>query len=366
MMDHLSILILAAHPVESASTRYRIVQYIPYLKSCGINARVYTFLSPKNYRLIYGKGKFLIKFSALIFALYQLCINLLNVRKYDGVFISREIINAGPPFFEYIISRIIKIPVIYDLDDALWIPYESPSLKGYTGLLKSKSKIDKILTYAKSVIVCNSYLRDYTLSYNTNVTIIPTVLDTKQYQHYKLMNYRANKIPVIGWIGSHSTTQYLELIVDVLKAIALKHQFVFKVVGAGRHLNIPGVNTLNVQWDLNTEIQEISSMDIGVYPIFSNNWSIGKCAFKAIQYQAAGVACIASPVGMTQQVITHGLNGLLAFNEQDWYSSLDLLLADSGYRRRLVDAGYKNAQSYYSAEQYAPVLKQVIYNAVSI
>jgi glycosyltransferase involved in cell wall biosynthesis len=359
-MKKVRLLILAAHPYESASTRYRIVQFLPILIDRGILPDFYSFYSSSQFKLI-GRQHFIIsKLIAAIVSISKLVFVCFNLYKYDVVFISREVINFGPPVIEFIVSRILRIPMVFDFDDALWIKYKSPSIGNIVKYIKSSSKTSQIIKYSSQVIACNDLLAKYSFNYNNQVTIIPTVVDCKKYYNTKSYIDRNDKKLIIGWIGTHSTTQYLDLILDVLCELGKSNHFIFKVIGASRIINITGIDVQNIEWDLTREIEDLCSFDIGVYPIINNEWSLGKCAFKAIQYQAAGVACVASSVGMTNQVILSGVNGLLAQSQDDWYRFLQLLLVNKDYRNSLVRAGYKNAWENYSLDKYAPKLANVI------
>ncbi len=106
-------------------------------------------------------------------------------------------------------------------------------------------------------------------------------------------------------------------------------------------------------WSLERELDFFTGFDIGVMPLQDSLFTRGKCAFKLIQYMAAGVPVVASPVGSNQTVVEDGVNGLLAESPQEWEHALEILLADSGLRERMGEYGREIVREKFSLERYA-------------
>ncbi|MEA1996818.1 MAG: glycosyltransferase, partial [Gemmatimonadota bacterium] len=96
-----------------------------------------------------------------------------------------------------------------------------------------------------------------------------------------------------------------------------------------------------------------------------NEWTKGKCAFKAIEYMAVGIPAVCSPVGMNRQLIRDRVNGFLPADDQAWVDTLSLLVKDRDLRRKIGAAGRELIQRHYSLEAAAPRLKDALFRAAA-
>ena len=198
----------------------------------------------------------------------------------------------------------------------------------------------------------NRILADYALTLNPQVSIVPTVVDCEK---YTFPPARRNRAVTIGWIGSHSTAPYLRAIEPALGKIAeaCPGKVKFRFYGFPDYRpNLP--NSESVPFRLNSEIADLQSLDIGLMPLPDTEWGRGKCAFKAIQYMASGVATVASPVGITPDLIEHNMNGLLADSEEDWFQALKVLIDEPDVRTRIAQAARRTIEASYSLRVWGP------------
>jgi glycosyltransferase involved in cell wall biosynthesis len=351
-------LFLVASSCEQASTRYRILQYIPALNAAGFNATVSPFLSPEQGRRLYRTGMSARKVLDTLAAAFKRLGTALRAQSYDFVVISREAMLFGPPFIEWWIHRVCRLPIIFDYDDAVYISYVSPTYGKTAQWIKCSWKTDRIIRMSTHVLAASPTLVRHAQDLGAWVTFMPTVVDVRQYQDAPPWP-RSDSKPIVGWIGSHSTAQYLKILKPALQELASRHSFLFRVVGAREKIEIPGVDVENRAWALANEIRDFRSLDIGIYPLFDDAWARGKAAFKAIQYLAAGVPCVSSPVGMTRDIIEHGVTGLMAHNTESWVAHIEALLKDPSLGRRLSAAGLERIRKHYSLDAYAPRLVEI-------
>src|SRR5206468_11385512 len=162
--------------------------------------------------------------------------------------------------------------------------------------------------------------------------------------------------PIVGWIGSPTTTPYLLRMEDVLRRVRERHPFELRVSGAGRDVAFRGVPVRNVPWSLDREVELFNTCDVGVYPLVDDEWSKGKCGFKAIQFMACGVPVVAAAVGVNRCIVQDGVNGFLASTEDEWVEKIGRLLSDPDLRARFAAAGRRTIEERYSLKVNAPKL----------
>lgn len=361
----MKVLALASYPVEAAATRYRLAQFITPLRERGIELTIRPFLDSKQFANLYRKQALPRTMAGLSLAALSRLFDVPAARNADVVLLQREAMMFGPPVIEWLIHRLYKRPLVLDLDDATYVRYISPTYGGLGSKLKWFSKTDDLIKWARLVICGNRAIAAYVSSKGAAARTIPTIVDTEVFKPRALDRKRS---PVVmGWIGTHSTFPYLESIFPVLQKLATQYSFRLKIVGAGKdEVDLPGVEVENLPWQLDREVNDFQSIDIGLYPIdarlYSGKWAEGKSGFKAIQYMAVGVPYVATPVGAAAEIGEPGRTHLFASAGAEWETALERLLQDDEGRIKMGDAGRQHAIDNYGlpaqADKLAAALRE--------
>lgn len=343
----------------SPGQRFRIEQWEPLLAEKGVVITYSPFETDELRAVLYQNGNTVSKVKSVLVGMRSRRAELDLVREFDLVYVFREAALLGPPWFERKIAR-SGVPMVFDFDDAVFVAYKSPS-NGYLSYLKFPDKTATICRLSAHVMAGNQYLADYALKQNSNVTIIPTTIDTDKY----LSDWRTEEpeIVTIGWSGSFSTVQHLDTIREVLQELAKTEKFRLRVIGTPNY-DLKGVNTEVMQWRPESEIDDLGAIDIGLMPLPDEEWSRGKCGLKALQYMALGIPTVCSPVGVNSTIIQNGENGFIAGSRDEWVAVLKKLLHDAELRRRVGRAGRATVEKGYSAKSQAPRVLEVFESVV--
>lgn len=342
-----NIFFLCPYPVGSVpGQRFRYEQYIQLLADKDFKLDFFPFLDPATNEILYKKGHLMPKFFGLIYGFIKRFSLLFVIHKADYVFIFREATPIGPPFFEWIISKAFRKKVIYDFDDAIWITDKLKEGR-LEKFIRWRSKVESICSWSYKVSCGNEYLCNYARQFNKNVVLNPTTIDTVHLHNPDFYPKPSRDVTTIGWTGSHSTLKYLDALVPVISQLEQKYQIRFLVI-ADKKPDLE-LNSLEfLPWKETTEALDLLQIDIGVMPLPDDEWSRGKCGFKALQYLALEIPAIISPVGVNKIIVTPDVNGYLCESDAEWYNKLELLINDQSKRNQLGKAGRLAVEKRYS------------------
>lgn len=371
MRDDFDLLILTKYGRSGPSSRYRILQFIPYLESHGFRCTVQSLHTDDYLETIYSGGRkpgpyYLGRFLARAQAVAR-------ASHYSAVFVQKELIPYVPPCFELLLAM-MRSKVVYDMDDAIFLLYgESKSFLVRHVLGR---KVPTALRRSTIVLAGNSYLRDYAARFNPRTVYFPTVIETKRYASARagsdgdaapggraspdgLGSTDKGRVPVVGWIGSQGTVRFLEEKVEALRSVARASAFRLRVIGAVSPA-LSGLDVECVPWSEESEAFELSKCDVGIMPLPSSDWVKGKCGLKLLQYMACGLPIVSSPGGGVDMIMEHGMNGYVARSDDEWRLHLTSLLENPALRRLMGHEGLKRVEERFSLDVWAPRMAEIL------
>ena len=250
--------------------------------------------------------------------------------------------------------------LVLDVDDAIWLD-SSPDAGGHrlARLKGTARKLRWLAERADAVVAGNDLLADWLGRYSANVVVVPSLVEHRDFPPRS--HAQSGRI-VLGWLGSPSTAPALAALREPLRALARnagKIEFELLVVG-GAPPAAPGIPVREERWSEESEREFLRTVDIGLMPLPDNAWTRGKCAYKALQYMAAGIPVVADDVGVSAQVIGHERGGLIVPAGGDWVEPLRELGSDARMRSQLGRTGRDRVAEGYSVEAWAPVLAHVL------
>lgn len=253
---------------DSASTRYRALQYFPLLQQAGFAASHVTAAgSPAAY------------FNALR-----------QAAGADIVVVLRKTFSA--PLL-WLLRRLSR-KLVFDFDDAIFC-----NTDGSTSTTRMR-RFAAMAGVCDHIFAGNHFLAERAARFNPKVSVLPTAVDVNRYVGN---SEKAVDTVDLVWIGSRSTRKYLHEALPALRLAATKVSGLRLKIIADFDLPDAGLPTLAVPWNLETEVDALASSHIGIAPMRDDDWSRGKCALKVLQYMASGLPVVSSDVGANAEVL---------------------------------------------------------------
>ena len=309
------------------SRRFRICQFIDGLKTRGIDVTErHPFFSKyaaapfDQLGFIWTAGKILARIPGVAAA-----------RSADITWLQRELIPG-----RFTLERYAGRRILLDIDDAVWMD------------LRGEEAIEQVAKHSSGIIAGNNFLGDFFRRRGLRVWIVPTSVDTNRWQPSPV---REHVKWTIGWSGTASNLKYLSSIEEPLADFLDRHRDAeLLVVSESRPTfnQIPAGRWRFESWSPEREVELVQQMDVGLMPLASTDWERGKCGLKMLTYMAVGVPTIASPVGISEEIIRQSTVGFLARSSQDWYQVLHTLHQDRPLGRRLGECGRQLVEAEYS------------------
>ncbi|MGD2093736.1 MAG: glycosyltransferase [Phycisphaerales bacterium] len=322
----MKLLVLTNNP-SRPSFRQRIEIHLKALQSSGIDCEVRKFPSGELSRLRLFK----------------------RAAAFDGVLLHKKCLNL----FDAICLRRYSKRIIYDFDDAIMYSPERPgsNRSSHFRLFRRTAQL------ADKIIAGNDYLAKHARRFNHNVKILPTGLDTKAFSLVK--NLKTDDKVRLVWIGSESTLKYLEEIKPALEQLGKRFSNVILRIICDEFFDLQNMQVEKCQWSLDGQYFDLLTSDIGLAPLPDNRFARGKCGFKILQYEAAGLPVVTSPVGVNSDYVVNDVTGYFASNIPQWIDGVSELIRNETLRKQMSLAA-KERVARFDSEVIAKELVTLI------
>jgi glycosyltransferase involved in cell wall biosynthesis len=240
--------------------------------------------------------------------------------------------------------------IVYDFDDAVYLgkpkrPGEPPDRSAFR-----IRKFAATCRMADLVVAANGELAAFARRWARRVEVVATGVDVTRY--LPPGSPPASR-PALVWIGLPGNLSYLELVRPAIGVLAREFPGLSLRIICSRFPDWPEVPIERVAWTEESAPAALASASIGIMPLSDDEWTRGKVGFKLLQYMAARLPCVASPVGSNREIIVEGETGYLPADDRGWLDAIRTLLGSEDRRRAMGEAGRVKVERLYSMESIA-------------
>jgi glycosyltransferase involved in cell wall biosynthesis len=340
------VLAQTAYPLSAPSPRVRIATFAPFLLPHGVALDYSPTLTNDEYLTLLSQVSALRKATVLAIAASR----AVRRRENDVLLVHRLRLLSPLPAFDP--PRRLDV---YDFDDALFLGSTASVNRRFRWAKQETRRCVEYLRRTRLVIAGNAFLAAEASRHAHRVEVVPSCVDPARQD---LHVHEERDVTVVGWIGSRTTSAYLPMVLPAIERLnrdRLRAKLV--LVGADPALEAPWIE--HRPWSLAAANDDLASFDVGVMPLPDTEWARGKCGYKALQYFAAGIPAVASPVGVAPELIGQD-RGILAASPEDWSAALERLVADAQERRQRGAAARQFVERHYSYQRWAPELASLL------
>lgn len=339
-------LIAYAHERGGPASRFRIEQYVPLLERAGWEVSLRTQDPARPWDSPYRNGvvQWLHRRARMRLRHVHRVRDVRAASAYDAVLLNRDLL-GGRREYEDGLFR-VNPRVVFDFDDAIFLG-------------PNEAHVAEICARAAWVTAGNETLADFARRHTDRVTVLPTVVDTDA---YLVRRDHEREGPVrVGWLGSDRSIR--ETLLPHLALLAgLRDELGFELVIVTKpRPELPSAlgPWRYVEWSPEVETHVAELLDVGVMPLVDEPFQRGKCGLKLLQYMAAGLPAVASPVGINAQLLDGG-RGLRATSDDEWRDALAALVHDASLRIALGATGRAFVEERYALRTWFPVLEEIL------
>lgn len=237
---------------------------------------------------------------------------------------------------------------VYDFDDAI---YHNAAPFPYS--LYPKGQLWKrSVGAADRLIAGNEILAEHASSYHGDVVMIPSCVEPGDY--VQKADYTPRETTTVVWLGSPATERFLAAIAAPLKEAAQQTPLRVRVISRGEQ-SLGAIDPLvdRIPWGASTFGAALADADVGIMPLPDTEFTRGKCAYKLLQYGAAGLPVVGSPVG-TNRLVLDRMGGIAASTPEEWVEGVMAVAHASESERAARGQQAKDAvKNHYSFAAWA-------------
>ena len=326
---------LVAYDANVPSFRLRMAALRPLLEASGFAVRVVAL----------GRGREWVRVLRAASAL----------RGSDALVFQQVKLLAGERAF---VGRLCDRWVL-DVDDAIMFRRPRKPGDGASSAMWRQRRFRTMAGRCSLVVAGSRSLAEIIGNAARSLAVLPTPVDLASYPRAPLP---ARDRIRLAWIGLASNLRYLRELAPVFERLrAGGVTFEVRVI-SDLLPDLRGVPCTLIPWSEATEREALSDCDIGLAPLPDDVWTRGKAGYRCIQYAAAGLPTVASPVGAQSELVRDGETGVWASTPEAWCEALRHLCGDVGLRRRMGHAARHWAGRYDLpgfGERYLELLRRL-------
>lgn len=341
-----ALVVASSYGASGASSRVRVLEWLRFL---GLEAEVHDYLGTANVR-----PATLLRRPADVLRAERRLRALRSGPAPERLLVSRSM---GPFTGGRLEAALLRRAGwgVYDVDDAL----HADDRGGIHRFFGEAAGWAPAVRAADLVVAGNEHLAEAAAGLAREVTVIPSCVHPDAYPLKQ--DYAVGPVPRLLWLGSASTERYLDAVAPALVEVHRRTGARLTVISAGeRPLGALDAMTDRVAWDGARTDALLAGADCGLMPLPDTPFTRGKCAYKLLQYGAAGLPAVASPVGVNAQVIGQ-LGGWAATGTDEWVDALvECLTAPEADRRARGRAARQAVEEGYSYAAWAPAFRRAL------
>lgn len=352
------------------SSYYRIIQYINCIEG---NILIRELVPTIIYRKQLNMKKNNIIYRGIIGILYYITIIIRCTffliydckKKPNKVVVSKTFC---PKYTPIIIRKLIKTiakktTLYWDFDDYI---FENGEISA------SQAKI--LQQYSKKIIVTNNFLKSkIDEKYRAKVKLLPTTDgDLQGFNKKLLLDKRLNTLNKelrLVWVATSGNIPHL---MKVIKSLDIAADIIKKNYGKNVILSVvcnkpleycaDNIIVQNILWSRDIAREEIYNAHIGIMPLINNDFSLGKGAFKLVQYMSTGLPIIASKVGFNESVVDDKC-GRLVYDDENtdgWINAILDICKSEEIWIELSENSYDKWKNKFNFERNLLFWKQIL------